>query len=192
MFSRILLPEVKELLDKKDLKTIKSSFEELTPYDIAELLQDVKGNDVIILFRLIPSNKSAVVFSELDSSIQEYILKNFTDKEIKELILGLDPDDRTALFEDLPGRFTQKLLNLLPQEERQEALKLLGFPEDSVGRLLTPDYVAVRPQWTVKKSFEHIKQYGRDAETIDMIYVVDDDWKLIDDIPIRRFILAEE
>ena len=191
MLTKILLPEIEELLNQKDFKTIKSFLEELLPYDISELLRDIKGNNVILLFRLIPSNKVSDVFSELDSSLQKYILSHFADKEIKHLILELEPDDRTSLFEELPGELTQKLLNFLPAKERKDALKLLGYPEDSVGRLMTPDYVAVRPCWTVSKCFEHIKKYGRDAETIDMIYVVDDNWKLIDDIPIRRFILAE-
>jgi len=191
MITKFFLPEIKELINQKDLKPIKSLLDELTPQDIAGLLHDVSDKDIILLFRLIPSNKVADVFSELDPSLQEYILTHFADKEIKDIILELDPDDRTALFEELPGELTQKLLNFLPPEERKKALNLLGYPEDSVGRLMTPDYVAVRPDWTIQKCFEHIKKFGRDAETIDMIYVVDDNWKLIDDIPIRRFILAE-
>jgi len=191
MINKILLPEIKELINQKDLKPIKSLLDELMPQDIAGLLHDVSDKDIILLFRLIPSNKVADVFSELDPPLQEYILTHFADKEIKDIILELDPDDRTALFEELPGELTQKLLNFLSPEERKKALNLLGYPEDSVGRLMTPDYVAVRPNWTIQKCFEHIKKFGRDAETIDMIYVVDDNWKLIDDIPIRRFILAE-
>ena len=191
MITKIFLPEIKELINQKDLKPIKSLLDELMPQDIAGLLHDLSDKDAILLFRLIPSNKIADVFSELEPSLQEYILTHFADKEIKDIILELDPDDRTALFEELPGELTQKLLNFLPPEERKIVLNLLGYPEDSVGRLMTPDYVAIRPNWTIKKCFEHIKKFGRDAETIDMIYVVDDNWKLIDDIPIRRFILAE-
>jgi len=191
MITKIFSPEIKELIRQKDLKPIKSLLDELMPQDIARLLQDVSDKDIILLFRLIPSNKVADVFSELEPSLQEYILTHFADKETKDLILELDPDDRTALFEELPGELTQKLLNFLPPEELKKALNLLGYPEDSVGRLMTPYYVAVRPNWTIQKCFEHIKKFGRDAETIDMIYVVDDNWKLIDDIPIRRFILAE-
>ncbi len=191
MPGKILLPEVEKLLSQKDYKTIKSMFKEMLPYDIAELLHNVRDKNVILLFRLIPSDKVSDVFSELDPSLQKYILSNFADKEIKHLILELEPDDRTSLFEELPGRLTQKILNFLPEQERRDALKLLGYPEDSVGRLMTPDYVAVRPHWTVAKCFDHIRKYGYDAETIDIIYVVDDNWKLMDDIPIRRFILAE-
>ncbi len=191
MFAKLILPDIQELLEKKDLKSIKEVFYELMPQDIAELIQGVDKKQVVLVFRLVPKEKVADVFSELDPAVQEFILNHFADEEIKALLAELDPDDRTSLFEELPGTFTQKLINFLPERDRKEALELLGFPEDSVGRLMTPDYVAVRPDWSIRKSFEHIKKYGRDAETIDMIYVVDKNWKLLDDIPIRRFILAE-
>ncbi|RKY26735.1 MAG: magnesium transporter, partial [Candidatus Omnitrophota bacterium] len=86
---------------------------------------------------------------------------------------------------------TRKLLNILPPEERREALQLLDYPENSVGRLMTPDYVALKKSWTVEEAIEHIRKYGKDAETINMLYVVDENWHLVDEIPIRRLILAE-
>ncbi len=192
MFTRLILPDIKELVQKQEFKPIKDFFYEIYPQDIADLLKQFKDKEIVILFRLIPKEKIGEVFSELEPGIQELILKHFANKEIKELLNKLEPDDRTALFEELPGEFTQKLINFLSKEDREEALKLLGYEEDSVGRLMTPDYVAVRPEWSIKKSFEHIKRHGKDAETIDIIFVVDNSWKLLDDIPIRRFILAEE
>ncbi len=191
MFSKLILPEFQEYLKNKDYRMIKLIFTESLPQDIAEILRKMDKKHLIVLFRLIPKEKIGDVFSELDSEIQNFILKNFNDEELKKLIEELDPDDRTELFEELPGEFTQKLINLLSVEERDEVLKLLGYPENSVGRLMTPDYVAVRPEWSIEKSLNHIKKFGKDAETIDMIYVVDKNWKLIDDIPIRRFILSE-
>ena len=85
----------------------------------------------------------------------------------------LDPDDRTAFFEELPGEVSQRLVQMLSQEEREVAMRLLGYPEDSIGRLMTPEYVAVRPYFTVAQALEHIRRYGRDSETLDVIYVVD-------------------
>ncbi len=192
MLAKLITPDIQELLSKKDFKSVKSFFHDLLPQDIAELLQGLDKKDVVIAFRLIAAEKVADVFSELEPSIQEFILTHFADREVRELINELDPDDRTALFEELPGKLTQKLINFLTREDREEALKLLGYPEKSVGRLMTPDYVAVHPDWSVKKSFSHIRKYGRDAETINMIYVVDEHWKLLDDIPIRRFILTDD
>ena len=115
---------------------------------------------LFLVFRLVSYQKATEIFSDLEPSLQEFILTHFADKEIKQIIQELSYDDRTALFEDLPGKLTQKLLNFLDKKDRVEALKLLGYPEDSVGRLMTPDYVVVRPEWSIQKSFEHIKKYG--------------------------------
>jgi len=101
------------------------------------------------------------------------------------------PDDRTELLEELPGKVTQRLLNLLKPEDMEEARMLLGYPEGSVGRLMTPDYVAVRPSWTVSQALLHVRRRGRDTETVDAIYVVDDDWKLLGVVSLRQLILAE-
>ncbi len=132
------------------------------------------------------------VFAELEGARQEYILTHIVNTDVKQLIQNLSPDDRTELFEELPGKLTQRILNLLPNDKRQESLELLGYPEDSIGRLMTPDYIALRPDWSIEKALEFIRERGKDAETIDMIYITDKDWRLIDDIPIRRFILAKE
>jgi magnesium transporter len=105
-------------------------------------------------------------------------------------VLELDPDDRTHLFEELPGRLTQRLLNMLSPSERVEALKLLGYPENSVGRLMTSDYVAIKPDWTISRALEHVREWGKDAEIVQTIYVVDKDWHLIDDILLRTLILT--
>ena len=191
MLSKLILPDIQELIDQKKWEAIKSVFSDIPPQDIAALLSMLDEKERTVVFRLIPAAKTTEVFSELDSTIQEDILANFADRQLKVLINKLDPDDRTSLFEDLPGKLVQKLINFLEKKERLEALELLGYPEDSVGRLMTPEYVAVRPDWSIQQAFHHIKEYGRDAETIDMIYVVDDQWKLLDDIPIRRFILAD-
>src|SRR5690606_23466125 len=100
------------------------------------------------------------------------------------------PDDRTQLLEELPGQVTQRLLNLLSPEDLKEARWLLGYPAESVGRLMTPDYVAVRPEWTVEQALAHIRAKGKDSETINVVYVGDQEWRLLDDIELRRLILA--
>jgi magnesium transporter len=100
------------------------------------------------------------------------------------------PDDRTHLLEELPATVTKQVLALLTNEERAIALSLLGYPEDSIGRLMTPDYVPVRAEWTIERVLEHIRQYGQDSETLSAIYVVNQSGVLIDDIPIRNILLA--
>jgi len=188
---KLLRPEIEELIKNKNWKELKDVLSTWYPSDIADLFEEMDFKDCAIILRMLPRKLQAEVFSEIDTEMQNKILKSLADEDIKSIIRDMDPDDRTELFEELNPKITQKLLNLLSPEERKETLELLGYPKDSVGRLMTPDYVAIKPQWTVAKAMEHIRKFGKDAETIDMVYVVDDKWHLLDDIPIRRLILAD-
>src|SRR5690606_10757091 len=96
-----------------------------------------------------------------------------------------------SFFSDLKGDVVKQLIILLPPSERKEALALLGYPEDSVGRLMTPDYITVKQHWTITRVLEHIRKYGRDSETIDVLYVIDKNGELLDDIRIRNILLAD-
>ncbi|MDP3012461.1 MAG: magnesium transporter [Candidatus Hydromicrobium sp.] len=185
-----LIDNIEELIKKKDWEEIKNKLLDIPASDIAYLMEHFNEETELLIFRLLPKIKSAKVFAEFETDKQESILKNISNKKIKQIILDLHPDDRTEIFGDLPGKVTQTLLNILPINERKEALSLLSYSEDSVGRLMTPDYIAVKPSWTIRKALEHIKEFGKDAETINIIYVVDDKWHLIDSMPIRKFILS--
>ncbi|HBK53322.1 MAG TPA: magnesium transporter, partial [Syntrophomonas wolfei] len=116
--------------------------------------------------------------------------KDLTNEETRYLLTNLPPDDRTTLFEELPGQVTQRLLNLLNPDDLKEARLLLGYPEESVGRLMTPDYVAVRPQWTIQEAINHIRLKARNSETLHTIYVIDESWKLLDSLELSLLILA--
>jgi magnesium transporter len=102
----------------------------------------------------------------------------------------MSADDRTTLLEELPGHVTKQMLTLLTPEQRQIATTLLGYPEYSIGRLMTPDYISVKADWTVQQTLDYIRKHGQDSETLLMIYVVDDRGKLVDDIRIRTFLVA--
>lgn len=190
MLKELLTPEIKELFESKDWRTLKETLAEWAAQDIVDLMDSIEGDEKAIIFRLLPRDLAAEVFSELDSNEQKSLLKQMSNEHIREIFLELPPDDRTDVFEELPARVTKRLLNLLPPDERKEAMKLLGYPEDSVGRLMTPDFVAIRPYWTVVQSFEHIRRFGRDAETVNIVFVVDEKWHLLDDITLRKLILA--
>ncbi|MGB4549056.1 MAG: magnesium transporter, partial [Syntrophales bacterium] len=117
-------------------------------------------------------------------------LKALTTEETRMILAGLSPDDRTEFLQELPGQAIQKLLNLLSAEDRQETLQLLGYPGESVGRLMTTDYVAVRPEWTVDEALAHVRVKGMDSETINVVYVTDNRWKLLGVLGLRRLILS--
>ena len=101
----------------------------------------------------------------------------------------MSPDDRTALLEELPSSAARQLIRLLTPEERRVATTLLGYPEDSVGRLMTPDFIAVNEDWTVQQVLDYVREYGSDRETLNFVYVVDERNKLIDDVRMREFLL---
>ncbi len=181
---------VRELVARKDWRGLRGFLSSFPPPDIAEILAELPEEEMVIAFRLLPRKLAADVFAELDVEKEEALLERLRDRKLLQVLLELPPDERTDLLEELPGRLTQKLLNILPPAERREALELLGYPENSVGRLMTPDYVALKPYWTIEVALEHIRRFGRDAETVNMVYVVDEKWHLLDDIPLRRVILA--
>ena len=159
--------------------------------DLADLLQVLEKPERVLLFRILPRELGSEVFAYLETSEKDALLKDLTDEETRRLLAGLEPDDRTQLLEELPGRVTQRLLNLLNPDDRAEARQLLGYPEGSVGRLMNPDYVAVRPDWTVGRALEHIRRAARRRETISTIYVTDAAWRLLDALPLESFILPD-
>lgn len=191
---------------EEQLKSIIDQTEHLIEYgtdqDLLHFLEEQNISDVKELvdelpeaashiFELLPITRSVHVFRILDFPTQERVLKKLSGPKISELINELPPDDLTALFSELHGDAVKKLIILLPDEERREALKLLGYKEDSVGRLMTPDYVAVKRHWTITRVLDHIRKYGKDSETINVIYVIDDRGELIDDLQIQKLLLAE-
>ncbi len=181
-----------DLIEEKNWKELRYQLINLEPFDIAEVLEELSIQDDVIAFRLLPRDLAKETFQHLSHDKQEQIIEGLAQNvtKLSSLLNDLDPDDRTAFFEELPGEITQRLIQLLSIEERKIATKLLGYPEDSIGRLMTPEFVAIKPQFTVSEAMEHIRLYGRDSETLNVIYVVDDNWKLIDDIRIRELLLA--
>jgi len=183
--------QVRALVEAHDWLAVRRLLAEMSVPEVADLLEGVEMPERLLVFRLLPRDFSDDVFSYLDGPDQDVILAGLTDRETRLLLASMAPDDRTELFEELPGEITQKLLNLLDADDLAEVRQLLGYPEESVGRLATTDYVAIRPQWTVAHALEHIRQRGRDSETIDIVYVTDRAWHLEGVCELRRLILAE-
>lgn len=182
-----------QLIENKSWKDLKIELNKLQPYEIADIMGDLSKTERIILFRLLSRKQAKITFAHLNLDEQEDITEGLASnsKKLAELLNDLAPDDRTAFFEELPGEVTQRLVQMLSDKEREIAVKLLGYPEDSIGRLMTPEYVAVRPYFTVNQAIEHIRRFGRDSETLNTIYVVNDQWKLIDDLRIKELLLAD-
>lgn len=181
-----------QLLEERSWKALKQELDKFEPVQIAEIIDDLPKSDQIILFRILPRHLAKETFQHLSHDEQEDIIEGLAanGSKVIGLLNDLDPDDRTAFFEELPGEVSQRLVQLLSVEEREIATRLLGYPKDSIGRLMTPEYVAVKPHYTVEQALEHIRRFGRDSETLNVVYIIDDRWNLIDDIRIKEIILA--
>jgi len=182
--------KITELIHAQKWAELREALPEWPAPDIAEMLPGMGKPERIIIFRLLTKKLASEVFSYLESKDKDALLRDLTDEETRQILANLTPDDRTEFFEELPGQAIQRLVNLLSPDDRKETLQLLGYPDESIGRLMTPDYVAVRPEWTIQQSLEHIRYKGQDSETVNIIYVTDTDWKLLDALDLRRFILA--
>ncbi|MEZ6243977.1 MAG: magnesium transporter [Phycisphaerales bacterium] len=189
--SELLAPDVRELIAAGRLRELRETLEKLEPPDVAEILETLEAPDAAVAFRVLPRDESSEVFAHLPPETQEALIKEFGDSRSIRLIESLEPDDRARLLEELPVEVAERIIASLSPETRKVTQAILGYEEESVGRLMTPDYVRVRPEWTVAKALEHIRHYGRDAETVNWIYVVDQDKKLLDDLRIRQILLAE-
>ena len=190
MLSRLLQPEIQSLIAEKQLGILKDILTEWTPADIAELLVDLSERERVIIFRLLANELAADTFEYMDFDTQMDLLKSMGSEEVAEILNEMDPDDRTALFEELPSAAAKQLIQLLSPGERKVAVTLLGYPENSVGRLMTPDYIAVKPSFTIQETLDYIRKHGENKETLNVIYVIDDKGKLIDDVKIKEFLLA--
>lgn len=190
MVVQLIYPEIKELIQARDFLTLRDILIEWDPSELAELISDIKEEDQAILFRLLPRELATKTFEYLELEAQENLLKAMGQEQVANILNDMSPDDRTALLEELPAEVTKQLLMLLTPEERSVALTLLGYPESSVGRLMTPDYIAVKKEWTIKEVLDYIRENGKNSETLNIIYVVDEKNKLIDDIKIREILLA--
>jgi magnesium transporter len=190
MLKDLLKPGIVDLIEARHWSALRDVLADWPAPEIADLLLHLPKEDRVLLFRALPRALSSEVFSHLELEQQDHLLLDLTDEETRTLLADLPPDDRTHLLEELPGRATQRMLNLLSPNDLKEARWLLGYPEESVGRLMTPDYVAVRQEWTVTGALDHIRTQGRTSETLNRIFVVDDQWRLLDDIELRHFIVA--
>lgn len=191
IFKELIKPEITELIENQKWTELRESIEDWPIPEIADLMENLDKRDRVVFFRILPRDLSSAVFSHFEPEQQNALLLEMTDDETRQLLANLAPDDRTALLDELPGQVTQQLLNLLSPQDLKEARYLLGYPEESIGRLMTPDYLAVRPHWTIGQALDHIRKMGRQSETINMIYVTDPGWKLLDALELQLFILSD-
>ena len=190
MNAEMTILDLETLIEARDFVSLREQIRNWPAGDLADLMEPLSAEKEAVVFRLLPRDEAAQVFSYLPIERQQELLKAMAHEEVVNILNDMSDDDRTELLEELPAQVTQKLLNSLSPEERRRASQLLGYAENSVGRLMTPHFVRVRPHWTVAYALDHIRRYGTDSETMSLVYVIDEKGKLIDDLRIRQILLA--
>ncbi len=181
---------VLDLLRAEDLRELKKALHSWHSPEVAELVERLPGEQRALIFGSLPSSLIMNTFKVLDHETQKDLIRDLDHSTAAKILNEIQPDDRTEFLSELPGKTVKELLKLLSEEERKVTLSLLGYPEHSLGRLMTPDYVAVKEDWTVKHVLDYVRTNGQDSETINVIYVVDEKGVLIDDIRIREFLFV--
>ncbi len=182
--------KILELIEKKSYFELKSALRDTLPFDIMEIIRPLETSEQVILFRLLAKDTAAEVFSLLEHEEQEMLLHDFGMDKIKEIIEEMDPDDRTDLFDELPDEMVKRLIRLLSSPERAVANRLLNYPEDSAGRLMTPEFIELKETLTAGEALERIRKIGLDKETIYYSYIVDNRGILIGIVSLKDLLLS--
>jgi len=183
--------ELAAVLKTRDYSRLRDMVRNRPANALAELLADLPSDEQAVLFRLLPRKDAAATFEYLEQDAREALLKTLSKEDVAALLNDMAPDDRTEFLEELPAAVTREMLTLLTPGERAIAVTLLGYPEGSIGRLMTPDYVAVREGWTIQAVLDYVRTHGQDSETLNVLYVIDEGGTLVDDIRIREVLLAD-
>lgn len=186
----ITLEEILTLLKSRDYASLKARLEELHPSDVVSLLTQLDRETMAFVFRLLSKDAAVAVFEMFDKEQKEQLLRSLANERIAMLLNEMSPDDRTALFEELPAKVVKRYLALLSEPEREIANMLLGYGEETAGRLMTTDFVDLKETYTVAKALEHIRKTAPDKETIYYCYVIDSSRVLVGLVSLRELILA--
>ncbi len=168
------------------------TIEEMAVQDIAEAMGQVEIEEQLKVFRTLPEERQTDTFSYLSKTQQRDLLDALPDNEARRILHELLPDDRTAFLESLSSEELESHLKLLAPEDLKQSLKLLGYPEESIGRLMTPRFVAVRPSWTVARALDHIRHEANRGETVNFVFVTDERGRLLDAVKLKDFILSRQ
>ncbi|KUF06969.1 magnesium transporter [Leucobacter sp. G161] len=180
-----------KLLAEEDLKELGHTVQDVAPEDIVLIIERLTAKQRAIVFRLLHKDEALEVFEALDPSVQSDLVRSLRDTEVAEIFEGLDPDDRVWLLDELPATLTPKLLHGLSERERRLTSVVLGYPQASVGRRMTPEYVTTRMDYTVADTMARLRDRIEDAETIYLLPVLDDARRVAGVVSLRDLIAAE-
>ncbi len=191
MVAELLIPEISDLLSQRKPAEARAALAELRDPEIADVIAALRPPLDALALRVLPRDRAADAFAYLDHDRQEALIEALNDEHVAAIVNEMDPDDRVELLEDAPDALAASLLAMLEPAERHHTQRALAYPEESVGRLATPDYLTLRPRWTVAEALEHLRRDGAGAETLHTLYVIDEAGRLIDHVRLRQLVLAD-
>jgi magnesium transporter len=178
-------PSVNQLIKDGDVEALTDLLQGHSPVELADLIAQKSKRDQTVIFRALPQSLALQTFELLATQTQRDLLQSMPTLQATTLLKGLSPDDRIEFLQTLPREVVDELVKLLPYEERMLTLTLLGYPKGSIGRLMTPDYLAVGMDWEIENVLDFIQNFGRGCETLDKIYVVNEEGTLLGDIKLK-------
>ena len=180
-------------IENRQFGHLKQALRDMEIHELADMLVHVKDDaELAIAFRMLPTETAAEILGSFDPDQQEHLLLTLSDERVTLILNEMPPDDRTELLEELPGELAQQLLSQLTGKERKIAIGLMAYPEDTIGRLMTPEYVAIRKGWTIEHVLQHIRRVAAERETVDVIYVVDDNRLYLDELRLQQILTAND
>ncbi len=191
MLGSVIQPEIEELIAGRRWDELREALGALHPADLAEIIIDLPPEDEAIIFRVLPRALASEVFAHLPVEHQEGLLQSLSGDQMRQLLEHMSPDDRAHLLEELPAEVTRRLLAALSPQELSMTRELLGYPPHAAGRYMTPEYVWLPPDLTAAEALEHVRKFGRGKETLNVLYILDADGKVLEDLRLGSLVLAD-
>ena len=178
------------LLEQSNLQGAKALLVPVQPVDIAEAIEGLPESMQVIAFRLLLKEEAIAVYENLDSTVQQSLVEQFKQQEVRDIVDQMSPDDRARLFDELPAKVVRRLLEQLSTEERQNTALLLGYEEDTAGRIMTPEYISLKQTLTVGQTLEKIRTLATASEIVYYLYVTDGFRRLVGIVSLRDLVLS--
>jgi magnesium transporter len=182
---------LRELIHQQNWDALRDRIRALHPSDVADLIIALPPEEEAFVFRVLPKDQAAEVFSYLPPDYQEDLIASLTNEQVRSVLQSMRPDDRTRLLEEMPAEVTRRLVTNLSPEDLKNVRWLLGYPDETAGRYMTPKYVTVDPNMSAVEALEHIRKTGRGMETINVVYIVDEKGKLVEDLRLASLVMAD-
>ncbi|MBD2578779.1 magnesium transporter [Oscillatoria sp. FACHB-1406] len=187
---QLVRQQLEILLERGNLQGAKDLLVPVQPVDIAEAIEGLEESQQAIAFRLLSKAEAIEVYEHLDSSVQQNLIQKFKHQEVLDIVDQMSPDDRAKLFDELPAKVVRRLLSQLSPKERQMTALLLGYEEDTAGRIMTPEYISLKESLTVTQTLDRIRSLANASEVIYYLYVTDAERRLIGIVSLRDLIIS--